>query len=159
MRAAPLEREIAISTRPLTGRRPESVIWHAGSIGTPGRSRVRPARADLSLPPSLQRAMDHILSDPSGDCSDAALARTAGITIASLRRNFREHVGAPIARFVQNARLDWAKERLGHANETRSVQQLGIDLGFMALGGMTRAYKLRFGETPSETRAKAFGQI
>lgn len=109
----------------------------------------------LPIARSVQRAIAYVGDNPLGDCSDEELARITGITMAALQRNFRDCYGMPIARFVQEARLDWAHDRLNGPHESRSISQLATDIRFPSGSAFTRAYQRRFGEGPSRTRARA----
>ncbi len=104
---------------------------------------------------SVQRVIAYVRSTPPADCSDRELTRIAGITLRPLQRNFRECFGVPLAQFVQETRLDLARERLAGVRESRSIAQLATDLGFSTASIFARAYLRRFGEIPSQTRARA----
>lgn len=105
---------------------------------------------------SVKRAIDHLREDAGAVRSPEQLARLAGVTLPVLRRNFRECVGVTLTRFIQDTRLDWANKRLKGAHESRSIAELADAIGLTGAGVFARSYQRRFGETPSQTRARAF---
>jgi AraC-like DNA-binding protein len=105
---------------------------------------------------SVKRAVDHVRTHPEQPCTVEDLAAVAGVTVATLRRNFKSCLGAPITGFVQQTRLEWLRTRLGCETESRSIRELAEHLGFSAPGTLARAYQRRFDETPTQTRARAF---
>lgn len=104
---------------------------------------------------SVKRAIDYVRERRQQVCGLDELASAAGVTPATLRQNFRACLGVSVEVFVQNARLDWARERLVSGRESRSVADLAVEAGFSGAGVFSRAYRRRFGEIPSHTRARA----
>ncbi len=125
-------------------------------------SLVAALRADshvetlFPLARSVQRAVDHIRTDPHRGWSVHELAPVAGVTVGTLRRNFRTCLGVTVTQLVQQIRLEWVRSRLESAKESRSISELSLAAGFGASGMLNRAYQRRFGETPSQTRTRAF---
>lgn len=105
---------------------------------------------------SVRRAVEHIRSNPNHGWSIHDLAAMAGVTVATLQRNFRSCLGVTVTQLVQTIRLEWVRARLESATESRSISQLSLASGFGASGMLNRAYHRHFGETPSQTRARAF---
>lgn len=116
------------------------------------------ARAEALFPVarSVQRAIDHIRAEPQHGWSIHDLAQIAGVTAGTLRRNFRECLGITVTQLVQQLRLEWVRSRLACGTESRSIADLSLAAGFGASGMLTRAYRRHFGETPTQTRARAF---
>lgn len=118
---------------------------------------VRPAdRNPFPVARSVQRAIDHVRANPHDGLSIHDLAQAAGVTAGTLRRNFRTCLGVSVTQLVQQIRLEWVRSRLESATESRSIGELSLAAGFGASGMLARAYQRRFGETPSQTRARAF---
>ncbi|MEN3745856.1 AraC family transcriptional regulator [Sphingomonas sp. HF-S3] len=140
----------------------------AGEAGDPARERllcislVRAlereglAKAAFPVAGSVLRAIRHIRANPQKAWTVADLAPLAGVTVATLRKNFRACLGTSVTHVVRDVRLDWVRERLRSGNETRSVGQLGEAAGFGGAALLARAYQQRFAETPTQTRANAF---
>lgn len=118
---------------------------------TPDRSPIFPLSA------SVQRALDQLALHPDR-ITQEELASAAGLTLARLRRNVRECTGLTLTRLLVNARLDWVHERLKSPTEARSIGQLANAIGHAVPAVFNRAYQRRFGETPTRTRARAFGR-
>lgn len=105
---------------------------------------------------SVQRAVDHIRANPVLSWSIADLAAVAGVTAGTLRRNFSTCLGMSVTQLVLQARIEWVRARLESVTESRSIGDLSIAAGFGASGMLNRTYQRHFGETPSQTRTRAF---
>ncbi|WP_237832094.1 AraC family transcriptional regulator [Sandaracinobacteroides sayramensis] len=105
---------------------------------------------------SVQRAVEQIRANPQHGWSAHDLVPVAGVTVGTLRRNFRTCLGVTITQHVQQIRLEWVRLRLESQTESRSISDLSLAAGFGASGMLNRAYQRHFGETPSQTRARAF---
>lgn len=105
---------------------------------------------------SVMRAMERVRTNPEVNWTAETLAAAAGVTAATLRRNFKACFGVSISEIVRERRLVWVSERLGHPRELRSVSQLARDAGFSSPSALARAYHLKFGESPTQTRANSF---
>jgi AraC-like DNA-binding protein len=119
------------------------------------RRRTNPLLFPLAA--SVKRAIDHLRGNVQ-HATQEHLARAAGVTLAVLRRNVRECAGVTLARLIQDAQLDWARDRLKSTHESRSIGQLAAASGVGAPGVFTRTYQRRFGETPTQTRVRAFAE-
>lgn len=120
---------------------------------------LRLSQADSGAFPiaaSVKRAVDHLRRDSRMDCSPEQLARVAGVTLPVLRRNFKDCLGVTLTRFVLETRLDWARARLSSTCESRSIADLAVATGLTGAGVFTRAYQRKFGETPTQMRARTF---
>ncbi|MGI9361804.1 MAG: helix-turn-helix domain-containing protein, partial [Parasphingorhabdus sp.] len=105
---------------------------------------------------STERAVEYMTTDPTREWSAQELAPVAGVTAATLRRNFKTCLGLTITQLSRQLRLDWVYSRLECVTESRSISELSLAAGFGASGTLNRGYQCRFGETPSQTRARAF---
>ncbi|UBS33874.1 helix-turn-helix domain-containing protein [Altererythrobacter sp. N1] len=108
---------------------------------------------------SVERAVEQIRANPRHNWAIHELAQAAGVTAGTLRRNFRTCLGVTATQLIQQIRLEWVRSSLGSMTESRSVQQLALAAGFGASGMMSKAYRRRFGETPTQTRARAFSTV
>jgi len=113
--------------------------------------------ADLRIPASasVRRAMDHLHQGSALDCTAEQLAGVAGVTLPVLRRNFKNCLGLTLTQFMLEARLQWARERLGSNTESRSIAELAAVIGLSGVR-FSRVYQRIFGETPTRTRMRAF---
>lgn len=69
------------------------------------------------------------------------------------RRVFQAEFGVTMSAHARAVRLTKARNLL--QNGASSVKQVGFDCGYAHVGNFTRAYRQKFGETPSETRRMA----
>ncbi|MCG2841231.1 AraC family transcriptional regulator [Sandaracinobacter sp. RS1-74] len=105
---------------------------------------------------SVQRAVDYVRQNPCLNWTVEELAALAGVSAGTLHRNFRNCLGISPARLVQQLRLEWVRARVSCATESRSIGELAVASGFGLSGMLNRAYQRHFGETPTQTRARAF---
>jgi len=105
---------------------------------------------------SVLRAVQHIRAHPQRAWTCEDLAPVAGVTAATLRRNFRACLGLTVTQVVREARLQWVRRALASPHESRSIARLAEVAGFGGAGVLARAYQQRFGETPTQTRGRAF---
>lgn len=105
---------------------------------------------------SLQRASDFLMKHPDTNCSPDKLASIAGVTLPTLQRNVKTCLGIPLSKFVEQVRLTWVRGQLNSHMEGRSMAQLAEACGYRTAATLARAYQRHFGETPTQTRARAF---
>jgi transcriptional regulator GlxA family with amidase domain len=85
----------------------------------------------------------------------ADLVAVAGVSARTLQVGFRAaHEMSPIA-YVQQRRLARAREDLLSAAPGTTVAEVARRLGFVAAGRFSLAYRRCFGESPSQTLARA----
>lgn len=114
------------------------------------------AFAIFPLARSVQRAVDYLRANPVLAWSIEDLAAVAGVTPGTLRRNFSTCLGMSVTQLVLQLRIGWVRVRLESTTESRSIGDLSIAAGFGASGMLNRTYQRHFGETPSQTRTRAF---
>lgn len=103
----------------------------------------------------INEAVQLIMDDPAYPWSVEALAMAVGVAPATLRKNFRASFGVGLSDFICGFRLDWAHRRLTSGFESQPISQLAVAAGFRDGVAFTRAYKRRFGNSPSRARAEA----
>jgi AraC-like DNA-binding protein len=91
------------------------------------------------------------LTDPDLDIE--AIARRQGVTPRYVQRLF-EREGTSFGQFLRDARLDLARAALA-AGDSRTISAIAFDCGFGDLSHFNKAFRRRFGETPSDIRAAA----
>nr|WP_218821430.1 AraC family transcriptional regulator [Sphingomonas laterariae] len=84
-----------------------------------------------------------------------SLAAAVGVTGQTLRKGFRACLGMTVKEYIRAVRLAWARARLESVRESRSVAELAVAAGFADGPGFSRGYLRRYGESPSQTRARA----
>jgi AraC family transcriptional regulator, exoenzyme S synthesis regulatory protein ExsA len=86
--------------------------------------------------------------------SIAAFATLCGRSLSSFKRDFRQHYGLSPGRWLLERRLECAARLLSTTNA--SVTDVVYESGFEHPAHFTRAFKLKFGQTPSEYREANF---
>lgn len=104
---------------------------------------------------SVLRALDRLAEIGAEPVTDEDVVRAAGVTRLTLRRAVKETTGIPLGKLLGDARLDWARSRLQSNHESRSLAALANVLDYRPTV-FARTYQRRFGETPTQTRARAF---
>lgn len=113
---------------------------------------ARPATR-VSSAASLRRALDFIEANAECDLMLADIASAACASVSTLLRLFNEHLQQSPASYLRDVRLDRARAELrgGSAGTVREVAQRW---GFQNASKFSQAFARRFGEQPSETRAR-----
>lgn len=104
---------------------------------------------------SVKRAITRLAEHDAEPVLLDQIVRAAAVAHATLSRAVKDTTGISLTNFVQHARLDWARDRLGNVRESRSLTALAAVAGYRPTV-FTRNYQRRFGETPTQTRARAF---
>ncbi|MFD6059496.1 AraC family transcriptional regulator [Rhodococcus wratislaviensis] len=95
-----------------------------------------------------------IKAAPERSVDFVELARVQGISPRTLQDGFSHRYGRSPSRFLRDARLDMAHQILTQ-NPHTSVTEVALSSGFSHLGRFARDYRLRYGVSPSITRAVA----
>lgn len=83
------------------------------------------------------------------------LSALTALGARSIQLAFRKHRGYSPSRFLRECRLARARDMLRHAAPGVSLLSVSLACGFASQSLFCRLYRQRFGETPSETAAKA----
>jgi len=98
----------------------------------------------------VRRAEEFIrdrFSEPITIADDAA---AAGVNLRSLQTGFKERLGTTPRQYLMSVRLERAREML-LANGFAAITSIAYECGIMHLGRFAQAYKLKYGELPSQT--------
>lgn len=87
--------------------------------------------------------------------SMASLAREVGVGLRSLQLAFMETRAMGPRDVLLRLRLERARERLLGAHPQDTVTSIALDCGFAHLGRFPAAYRIAFGELPTETLMRA----
>lgn len=122
-------------------------------------SRESPARPELpgiggARLALVKQEMERNLTDPELDI--ATVARRQGVTPRYIQRLF-EREGTTFGQFLRDARLDLARAALEAGGGT--VSAIAFDCGFGDLSHFNKAFRHRFGATPSEIKAAALARL
>lgn len=63
---------------------------------------------------------------------------------------FKKTVGQTPKKYITGWRLSLARERLSHGKE--HVLNIALDVGYQSEAAFSRAYKTKYGESPSHTK-------
>jgi AraC-like DNA-binding protein len=98
------------------------------------------------------------MQDRLGDVASVAeLCGATGGNYATLERGFRELYGLTPQAYLHAARLLRARRDLQQPQPATTVTGVAIRWGFYELGRFSVQYRLRFGESPSETVRRVRG--
>jgi len=101
------------------------------------------------------RMAEEIMRDRSDEpLSMAAVAREVGVSLRSLQLAFMEARAMGPRDVLLRMRLERARERLLSAGPLDTVTSIALDCGFAHLGRFPAAYRIAFGELPTETLSR-----
>jgi AraC-like DNA-binding protein len=129
-----------------------AVVLDAGVSAAANRNEVSIGAARLEL---IKKAIVARSSDPSLNIT--SLASEHGVTPRYVQHLF-EREGTTFTEFLRNSRLALAFQRLEQGAAKRSIAQIAFESGFTDLSNFNRAFRRRYGVTPSEVRAQAMSQ-
>ncbi|MDE0826047.1 MAG: AraC family transcriptional regulator [Akkermansiaceae bacterium] len=110
-------------------------------VGTAGLSRRLDQREGHPLPApyrALSKLVDYVHSHVNDTLSVDELAHEAGMSISTLERRFRAHLGTSPKRFILHAKIASACDRL--VNTALSVGEISESLGYHEHASFTRAF-------------------
>jgi len=99
----------------------------------------------------MQRVLDHIDRHLDGDLDLETLSRVAAFSKFHFHRQFAATFGLSVHRYVQLARMRCASRQLAW-NDAESVTDIAMDAGYDAPDAFARAFRQRFGQSPSSFR-------
>ncbi|MFD3519086.1 AraC family transcriptional regulator [Streptomyces sp. NPDC058653] len=103
-------------------------------------------------PPVVRRAIELIESDPGLPLTVAVLAEHCDVTVRTLQKGFRRHMGMSPMAYVREVRLRRAHHDLRNADPlVDSVAAVAHRWGFHHLGRFAAAHEARYGQTPLKT--------
>jgi transcriptional regulator GlxA family with amidase domain len=118
---------------------------------TPNDPELSPLLAHRHhLHPAVHRVQDAVSAEPSRDWTMPLLAATAFVTERHLLRLFSTHTSVSPTNYVRAIRLERARQALQRGD---SVTRAAQDAGFNSDLQLRRAWKQRYGDTPSAGRS------
>jgi len=126
----------------------------ASSMEGSGKEGKKLPAVDAPLPPAivdrLDAVIDFLKKNYREDISREGLANMAGMSPDYLGRLFKQRTGMKIGRYINSLRIDDAREKLRHSDE--SVIHIAYEVGFECLRTFNRAFHQSTGMTPSRYR-------
>lgn len=105
------------------------------------------------LPRDVRRALDYIHEKAAAPIMLADLVQASGVPGRTLLKHFRELYGVSPMRYLRNHRLSRVRAELLGA-QAGPVSETAGRWGFTHFGRFAVEYRRRFGESPSQTRAR-----
>jgi len=102
-------------------------------------------------PRDVKRAVEYIEAHLDEAISVADLVRVTGVAGRTLFMHFQTFKGVSPMRYLRNARLRKVRQVLGRAGPEANVTEVAMSLGFTHMGRFSVAYRMHFGESPSQT--------
>lgn len=131
-------------------RRATEAMIAACLVPNPQNSEEAREGLIASLGERARRVIRARLSDPG--LTPASLAQTIGVSRSVLYRLFEPQGG--VALYVRNCRLAEAHRAICDIHETRRLYQIAEACGFSSSQEFSRAFRSRYGYSPSEARAE-----
>jgi transcriptional regulator GlxA family with amidase domain len=107
-------------------------------------------------PRDVKRAIDYIHAHVDAPITLADIVQASGVPGRTLFKHFNDCRGQSPMRYLRNVRLDNARETLRRADSGARVTEIATQWGFTHMGRFSVEYRLRFGESPSETLSRSF---
>ena len=99
----------------------------------------------------MQRVLEHIDRHLEDDLDVDALSRVAAYSKYHFHRQFTATFGVSVHRYIQLARMKRASYQLAY-RDAQSVTDIAMDAGYDAPDAFARAFRQRFGQSPSSFR-------
>ena len=99
----------------------------------------------------MQRVLDHIDGNLEGDLDLETVSGVAAFSKFHFHRQFKATFGLSLHRYVQLARMRRASKSLADG-EGQSVTDIALDAGYETPDAFARAFRQRFGQSPSDFR-------
>lgn len=124
------------------------LLWHPNNYSEQLGRHILPARA-----PYVRRAMEYIREHLAAPLTVLEIADHVGVSVRALQAGFARDLGCTPSAYIRDQRLDRVREELLRADPFggTSVTDVAVRWGFSHLGRMSRAYRARHGELPSQT--------
>ncbi len=106
----------------------------------------RPLQTQTLASPRLQQLLSDIISNPAADWRGAVMAAHVHMSERSFARNFQQETGSTPARFVDQARLEFAKNLLITTNWP--LARIASHSGYHSLDTLHRSFIKHLGTTP-----------
>ncbi|MCF3639304.1 AraC family transcriptional regulator, partial [Rhizobium sp. TRM95111] len=93
----------------------------------------------------------YILDNIDSDLTIEKIAGSAGVSVSTIQRHFKEHIGMTVFDFIRHERLERARAALEH--EGIPIAKAAYLAGYSNLSSFTTAFRKTYGVTPKRVRA------
>lgn len=104
-----------------------------------------------AAPYYVRRAEEIMANDAQNAPTIGEVAQGVGVSARTLSGGFRKYRGISPREFLRDRRLDGLHAELLNAPENATVTQIAAEWNYVNFGAMSRIYRQRFGENPSQT--------
>lgn len=120
-------------------------------IGSFGISRHLNRTEGTTIPfRELRAPIDYICRNFAGNISVESLASACNISVSALERRFRKHLNKTPHQYINEVRLDNARQML--LETEKPVGTIALETGFADHSHFSRAFSRHFGITPRKAR-------
>lgn len=108
-----------------------------------------------NLPAYLIKTIDYLKEHAKDEIHMGDIEWISGVSRNKLYADFKRYIGVPPTAYLKRIRMEGVRTDIIRALGEESISTLALNWGFNHLGRFSTEYKKFFGETPSETLAKA----
>ena len=105
-------------------------------------------------PAAVRRAIAYIEANLCEPLALSDIAAAAEVPVRTLLSGFQRFRQVSPMQYARDRRLDRARALLVAGTDNTNVTSIALAVGFSHLGRFAQAYRLRFGEAPSDTRSR-----
>lgn len=152
-----LDRDASGLMQPLAASQFEQLLMTMLLSGQPHNYSERMAgrRDGFVAPRAVRRALDYIRSHPHLPITVQELVAVSGVPGRTLYLQFQRFIGQPPLGYLRLVRLERVRADLLAAAPGETVITIALRWGFTHPGRFAAVYRRRYGETPSQTLARA----
>jgi AraC-like DNA-binding protein len=155
MAVTDLERSGSVLWDRLTATAFEQFITTALLLSHPHNHSEALRRLDRPMAPrDVKRAIDYMQAHADASVTMADIVAVSGVPGRTLFKHFKDWKGVSPMRHLRNIRLARVRQELQRAGPDESVTAIAMGMGFTHMGRFSVEYRLRFGESPSQTLKK-----
>lgn len=108
-----------------------------------------------NLPSYLIKTIDYLRENARSEIHMDDVEWVSGVSRNKLYTDFKRYIGIPPTAYLKRIRMDGVRADIIRSGGEENISTLAFSWGFNHLGRFSTEYKKMFGETPSETLAKA----
>lgn len=110
---------------------------------------------EATLSPLLRSARDYIEDNLARHITVAEIAEASGVSVRTLQMTFKRGLQKTPVQHLIERRLERVRHELLNGENRGYIAQIAYKWGFSHIADFVKRYKVRYGETPQQTRARA----